>query len=480
MKRKVLKRDKPPASVVMGYALLLASTPMTSATEIFSTSRLHTFESLGWSDQVVFTVFFALGMALLAYVPRPASTASRRENGSWVVPLCLVLAVVGVVVRGLAFFFENGAVLAVVGSALRGLGCSGLLAGWLELIVDIGSRRYRSAVILTSALLAASVLAAAVGAVGFMAGPLWTLPLLALFPMASAALLYRGRVVARRVGIKHLVNEAEANMPRATYVIIFSFGFALGCTWATFFSIRDADLALWASTAFLGLGLFMLVGVMTFMPKRDLEFGGAMRWTMFLSTVGFLLLPLIASVSPALVALLMALAWSAQVLLLSFLPVEIAVKLPVRTLSVASRGSVAYGVGTIVGSALAAAILFALPLAQAYSAITAVACICLVGVALRFPPLDTEASRMGMNIATRDERHAARVLDQSRNLAMRWKLTQREEEIAGLLLQGMTRQQVASHLNISEQTVKTHVKHIYEKLDVHSLRELALAAEKAS
>ncbi len=51
-------------------------------------------------------------------------------------------------------------------------------------------------------------------------------------------------------------------------------------------------------------------------------------------------------------------------------------------------------------------------------------------------------------------------------------LTERESEIANLLLKGKTYRMIAGDLNISENTVKTHVKNIYSKLGVQSRSEL--------
>ncbi len=51
-------------------------------------------------------------------------------------------------------------------------------------------------------------------------------------------------------------------------------------------------------------------------------------------------------------------------------------------------------------------------------------------------------------------------------------LTEREQEVVGLLLRGYTYQLVAKDLFISESTVKTHVQSVYAKLGVHSKTEL--------
>ncbi len=52
------------------------------------------------------------------------------------------------------------------------------------------------------------------------------------------------------------------------------------------------------------------------------------------------------------------------------------------------------------------------------------------------------------------------------------KLTQRESQIAELLLKGRTYKMIAEELYLSENTVKTHVKNIYSKLQVKSKVEL--------
>jgi len=54
------------------------------------------------------------------------------------------------------------------------------------------------------------------------------------------------------------------------------------------------------------------------------------------------------------------------------------------------------------------------------------------------------------------------------------RLTPREREIAGLVAQGMRYSEVARRLEISEQTVKNHVRHVFDKLEVANRLQLAL------
>ena len=51
--------------------------------------------------------------------------------------------------------------------------------------------------------------------------------------------------------------------------------------------------------------------------------------------------------------------------------------------------------------------------------------------------------------------------------------SEREKEVAELILQGKTAQQTADALFVSLSTVKTHILHIYEKAGVHNRAELA-------
>ena len=59
-------------------------------------------------------------------------------------------------------------------------------------------------------------------------------------------------------------------------------------------------------------------------------------------------------------------------------------------------------------------------------------------------------------------------------------LTKRENEVAGLLLQGKSNKQIALLLHISESTVEFHLKNVYAKLEVHSRTEVILNLGKST
>ena len=57
-------------------------------------------------------------------------------------------------------------------------------------------------------------------------------------------------------------------------------------------------------------------------------------------------------------------------------------------------------------------------------------------------------------------------------------LTAREKEILILISKGLTNQGMAGRLFISEQTVRNHIKNIYDKLQVHSRAQVVMKAFK--
>lgn len=60
------------------------------------------------------------------------------------------------------------------------------------------------------------------------------------------------------------------------------------------------------------------------------------------------------------------------------------------------------------------------------------------------------------------------------DLSSSYQLTQREIEVLHLIAEGKSNRGIAQDMFIAEGTVKAHVQHIYQKLDVHSRKELLL------
>ena len=98
----------------------------------------------------------------------------------------------------------------------------------------------------------------------------------------------------------------------------------------------------------------------------------------------------------------------------------------------------------------------------------------LATVGAQNPTLATELTRI--LAASRDvDIGRAAGLDMPRELRPRDVLSQREREVWELLVQGRTNREIAQTLFISESTTKVHVRHIFEKLGVHSRAEAVSA-----
>lgn len=70
--------------------------------------------------------------------------------------------------------------------------------------------------------------------------------------------------------------------------------------------------------------------------------------------------------------------------------------------------------------------------------------------------------------------------DQCQIIANQYQLSARETEVLMLLARGRNASYIMEHLFISEGTTKTHMRHIYRKLDVHSQQELIQLVQEAS
>jgi DNA-binding CsgD family transcriptional regulator len=75
-------------------------------------------------------------------------------------------------------------------------------------------------------------------------------------------------------------------------------------------------------------------------------------------------------------------------------------------------------------------------------------------------------------------RHAG--LDMPREFRRSEGLSPREREVHELLAQGRTNREIAKALFISESTTKVHVRHVFEKLGVHTRAEAAAAWSRAA
>lgn len=102
---------------------------------------------------------------------------------------------------------------------------------------------------------------------------------------------------------------------------------------------------------------------------------------------------------------------------------------------------------------------------------------------LRFATTADMLGSWGMKRSGENGRHddGSKIIDEQRlplrvfELSCQYGFTKREEEVCALLAQGVNVAGIEEALVISNSTAKTHVAHIYKKMDVHSIAEFRAA-----
>lgn len=121
--------------------------------------------------------------------------------------------------------------------------------------------------------------------------------------------------------------------------------------------------------------------------------------------------------------------------------------------------------GGCLGSFLTSGLLGRLPL----STIASIMCALLLAAALYIS--NSNRRSQGWEVAKPGTSHEG-VENRIRSLAVKTGLTMRQEEIVALLAQGYNKAAIARDLQISEETAKTHIRNIYNKIGIHSQQAL--------
>ena len=124
--------------------------------------------------------------------------------------------------------------------------------------------------------------------------------------------------------------------------------------------------------------------------------------------------------------------------------------------------------GIAFGNTLAVAYEHAPAVAQAVTPETCLALICVLA-ALLIPLVRQEFSIVALTAAPPSK---AEVDEICAEVAEEFSLSAREREILGLIARGYTTSTISTKLVISPYTVNTHIRHIYEKMQIHKRSEL--------
>lgn len=98
------------------------------------------------------------------------------------------------------------------------------------------------------------------------------------------------------------------------------------------------------------------------------------------------------------------------------------------------------------------------------------------GAGVLIAPTSAGAVRVEASAAGRHDRFAVVVAPQHPPampaIPYDWELTPQEERVAQLVLKGLSNREIAATLVVSENTIQTHLRHMYDKLDVRGRSQL--------
>lgn len=470
-----LRRARP---AYFGYALYLTfsfiyfhdAMPLLGATG-FGTKTAAVFLALFLAAKLALFAAFAL----LAY-RRPAFSASIACSASAAVLLTVGLVLSSLVLRvpSLAFGSTEGAVLLALSGGILGAGDALMLLVWGRFCGTLSLRTTYLFVLLSY--LAALVVYAVVV----------ELPPIGLLASAAVGIgvipLLLHRSLARRVVQVEdpetaLLRKAAGALWRPVLLTAL-FAFLSNATlFASGQQSTDVGAAQWTSTAVTFAVVVVLLLPLVLFPKR-MDIGAAYRIALPLSTGGFLLLAFFWNGGGGFAYSLVAMGWLIADVI-SWCIVSDAVyetRAPAFLLYGISEGVVALaslagvGVGYFFAETMGTGTvaLMALALAAIYLTSTAIMFI------LKDRSLPTLSHKEeGSPDATEPERIVEdRVQATCCVLAERAGLTPREADILGCLAQGRSTQYMAERFCVSENTVKSHVRNVYRKLDVHSKQDV--------
>ncbi|WP_281655299.1 helix-turn-helix domain-containing protein [Eggerthella sinensis] len=371
--------------------------------------------------------------------------------------------------------------LVVTGALATGFACSPIVLAWGVAYRDLDARR---AVLYTSmTFFGAAVLYGVVS----LAGPTLAPVAVSLLPLAAALTVVaslrdwraepvpdaRGRQRAR-TEIRDLVRTA---LSWRVLVGLIAALFAYGGLRVYFGDIAPdvfSNPALMTGTIALAALIFFVYGV--FVSRTSLNLGVLYRIAMSVWALAFVLIALVGHDNATMVFFMASLSSVLFEVLTWALLVEIARTTHFSALLVFAVGRLAVHLGIVAGEVVA----FALIGDVVLFAVVAVF-VLAVSAGFTFADRDTtfafesptpaKLERIVPAASDVDARIAA--------LAETYQLSPREKEVFALWVTGHGSKYIQEKFVISPATVKTHVRHIYEKCDVHNRAELMQKLEEA-
>lgn len=369
-------------------------------------------------------------------------------------------------VVGGASFAEWGAVLSLAGAIIGGAGIAITLILWSELYSCLNPLRvalYYSASIVASALIVYTMK-------GFLFP--WFATYLFILPIAtiaSAGAAFRSIPQAERSHI----SQAQIAFPWKLVLWMAIFSLAYGLVQE---QLTTSAFGPHSSPGALFVGLFVFMGIA--LRKRKFDFSAIYRVALPLMVGAFLIIPIVGNFNNMVTAFFVSGAYTACSILVMIIMSNMCYRYGIaamwlfgieRTVRMAFNGAGRTAHDVLLNAPSGFDMPYVLP------AIVIILAVVSTMVLLSESGL---ANTWGMNVSDTEPHRMEQfvrsdvIKNHSHDLALQFGLTLREEEILSALAERKHNPEIAKELFISEQTVKTHVRNLYRKLDIHSRDEL--------
>ena len=390
-------------------------------------------------------VIFLLG----AIFAKQLSPLIRKRTAHWMALSFLLVSTTCVVIGAIHPDMTNA--LMWPAAICGGIGVAVIVILWSELYGCLGPVRvalYYSASIVAAALIVYTMK-------GFLFP--WFATFLFMLPIGS--------LVSLSLAFDSLSEKerpsapfAEATFPRklAIWMAVYSFAYGLAQS-----QLTTSTFGPHSSPGVLAIGAFVFFGVA--LRKRKFDFSAIFHVALPLAVAAFLFVPVVGNFNQTFTALCIAAAYTACSILLMIILTNMCYRQGISALWLFCIERSVRMIFNALGR-------------EARDPILELS----IGIDSSIILL-TERSitaQWGIGIKTSDAKRAEEIVredllkNRSREIALNYRLSLREEEILTLLAQRKRNTAIASELFISEQTVKTHIRNLYKKLDVHSRDEL--------
>ena len=464
-----LDEESPTASSAF-WRVFAALALVLSSTSFMNVSVFPLFDHVFGSARDISILLNAATLVIIGVIAtfKPSLLRAGALNALFVA--CLI---VGGALLPVSLGLQNGALLVAASGAVA------IGRAWCTLVVGIAVSKLgsKAAMLLISlAFLVQTVFWSACwllpiwfGMIGFLACPLlaWVLS------WHDASSIFE-ETQAGEAPNDFSVTQPSSFLPLASqfFVCLFLFRVAFGCS-LRFGEVEGAPLSSFASI----IPVAIVAAIVLFSKRKTkLSLDFVVQISVLFVVAGFLFMPLVfATAKRASVAMLSMgntlfdmVAWLALI--------AVAVRNSRAAVATFAWGRGVSGLGSIVGAAIG---IFANDLSgqgsQHFSLFAAVLALAFVAYALfGLRKFSFEEVVEGV-VPTQDvtvEIPKPTFDDRCAEIAERFDLTARELEVFKMLARGRDRTYIQEQLVISRNTVKSHVKHIYTKLDVHSQQDL--------